>query len=63
MSRNKCFFQVQISHVLHSISIYDLFTDSLLGWAGVDWIYLIQEGSYEHGTDYSGSIKCCEILE
>jgi hypothetical protein len=26
--RNKCFFQVQISHVLHFISICDLFTES-----------------------------------
>jgi hypothetical protein len=30
MSRNKCFFQVHISHVLHFISICDLFTDSAL---------------------------------
>jgi hypothetical protein len=28
MSRNKCFFQVQISHILCFISICDLFTDS-----------------------------------
>jgi hypothetical protein len=30
MSRNKCFFQVQISHVLRFIFICDLFTDSPL---------------------------------
>jgi hypothetical protein len=29
MSRNKCFFQIRISHVLRFISICDLFTDSL----------------------------------
>jgi hypothetical protein len=28
LSRNKCFFQDQISHVLRFISICDLFTDS-----------------------------------
>jgi hypothetical protein len=28
ISRNKCFFQVRISHVLHFISACDLFTDS-----------------------------------
>jgi hypothetical protein len=28
MSRNKCFFQVRISHILRFISICDLFTDS-----------------------------------
>jgi hypothetical protein len=28
MSRNKCFFQVRISHVSRLISISDLFTDS-----------------------------------
>jgi hypothetical protein len=28
MSRNECFFQVQISHILRFISICDLFTDS-----------------------------------
>jgi hypothetical protein len=28
MSRNKCFSQVQISRVLHFISIRDVFTDS-----------------------------------
>jgi hypothetical protein len=28
MSRNKCFLQVRISHVLRFISICDLFTDS-----------------------------------
>jgi hypothetical protein len=28
MSRNKCFFQVRILHVLSFISICDLFTDS-----------------------------------
>jgi hypothetical protein len=28
MPRNKCFLQTWISHVLHFISIYDLFTDS-----------------------------------
>jgi hypothetical protein len=27
MSRNKCFFHVQISHVLHFISVCDLLTD------------------------------------
>jgi hypothetical protein len=30
MSRNKCFFLLQILHVLHFISISDLFTDSPL---------------------------------
>jgi hypothetical protein len=30
MSRNKCFFQFRISHVLHFISISDLFPDSPL---------------------------------
>jgi hypothetical protein len=28
MSRNKCFFQVRVSHVLRFMSICDLFTDS-----------------------------------
>jgi hypothetical protein len=28
ISRNKCFFHIQISHVLRFISICDLFTDS-----------------------------------
>jgi hypothetical protein len=28
MSRNICFYQVRISHVLRFISIYDLFTDT-----------------------------------
>jgi hypothetical protein len=36
MSRNKCFFQVRISHVLCFISICELFTDSpsniFIGW-------------------------------
>jgi hypothetical protein len=30
MSRNKCFPNVRISHVLHFMSICDLFTDSPL---------------------------------
>jgi hypothetical protein len=29
LSRNKCFFQVRISHVLRFISIRDLFTECL----------------------------------
>jgi hypothetical protein len=37
-----------------------------IGWVGMDWIDLGQgpvEGSCEHGTEPSGSINCCEVLE
>jgi hypothetical protein len=37
-------------------------------WAGMDWIDMTQdkepmEGSFEHGNEPSGSIKCWEELE
>jgi hypothetical protein len=38
-----------------------------IGWGGMDWIDLAQEGpvegSCEHGNELSGSIKCWEVLE
>jgi hypothetical protein len=39
-----------------------------IGLSGMDWIHLAQnmgpvEGSCEHGSEFSGSIKCLEILE
>jgi hypothetical protein len=39
-----------------------------IGWDGIDWIDVAQdrdqfEGSYEHGNELSGSIKCSEVLE
>jgi hypothetical protein len=38
-----------------------------MGWDGVDWVDLAQEGpvegSCEHGDEPSGSIKCWEVLE
>jgi hypothetical protein len=34
-----------------------------IGWDGMDWIYLAQEGSCEHGNELSGSIKSWEVLE
>jgi hypothetical protein len=37
-----------------------------IGWSGMDWINLAQDrgqwqGSFEHGNEPSGFIKCCEI--
>jgi hypothetical protein len=32
-------------------------------WDGMDWIDLAQESSCEHGNEFSGSIKCWEVLE
>jgi hypothetical protein len=32
-----------------------------LGWDGMDWIDLAQEGSCEHGNELSGSLKCWEV--
>jgi hypothetical protein len=32
-----------------------------IGWDGVDWIYLAQDG--DHGDEPSGSLKCLEVLE
>jgi hypothetical protein len=53
MSRNKCFFQVGISHVLRFISICDLFTDSPLYFTRNSifilfyfYIYTLYEESY-----------------
>jgi hypothetical protein len=34
VSRNKCFFQVWVSDVLHFVSICDLFTDSFVYQTG-----------------------------
>jgi hypothetical protein len=34
-----------------------------IGWDGVDWIDLAQEGTCKHGNGPSGSIKCSEIRE
>jgi hypothetical protein len=34
-----------------------------IGWGGVGWIYLAEEGSCEHGNEPSGSIKCWDVLE
>jgi hypothetical protein len=34
-----------------------------IGWDGVDWVDLAQEGSCEHGDEPSGSLKCWEMLE
>jgi hypothetical protein len=39
-----------------------------IGWYGMDWIDLAQDrdlwrGSFEHGNEPSGPIKCYEILE
>jgi hypothetical protein len=38
-----------------------------IGWGGMDWIDHVQdrnqwEGSCEHGTEPTGSIKCWEVL-
>jgi hypothetical protein len=38
-----------------------------IGWGGMDWIHLAQdkkpvEGSCEHSSNASGSVKCWEIL-
>jgi hypothetical protein len=34
-----------------------------IGWDGMNWIDLTQEGSCEHGNEPSGSIKCWEVFE
>jgi hypothetical protein len=34
-----------------------------IGWGGLGWSDLVQEGSCEHGNECSGSIKCLEFLE
>jgi hypothetical protein len=39
-----------------------------IGWDSMDWIDLTQdrdqwEGSYKHGDEHSGSIKCWEFIE
>jgi hypothetical protein len=34
-----------------------------IGWDGMDWIDLAQDGSCEHGNEPSGSMKCWEVLE
>jgi hypothetical protein len=53
MSRNKCFLQVRISHVLRFISICDLFTDSpsyfavILRSALIVKIFLAKDGIVE----------------
>jgi hypothetical protein len=36
MSRNKCLFQVRISHVLRFISTCDVFTDSLINGTDIE---------------------------
>jgi hypothetical protein len=35
----------------------------VIGWGGMDWTYLAQEASCEHGIEPSDSIKFWEILE
>jgi hypothetical protein len=34
-----------------------------IGWEDVDWIGLVQEGSWEHGNEPSGFIKCWDVLQ
>jgi hypothetical protein len=34
-----------------------------VGWGGIDWTDVAQEGSREISNECSGSIKCSEILE
>jgi hypothetical protein len=36
-----------------------------IGWGGIDWIHLADEveGSFEHGNEPFGSIKCWDVLE
>jgi hypothetical protein len=34
-----------------------------IGWDGMDWIDLAEEGSCERSNEPSGSVKCWEVLE
>jgi hypothetical protein len=34
-----------------------------IGWDGVDWMDMAQEGSCEHGFEPSGSFICWDVVE